>query len=206
MNTTKLKLIVATVALTVSGAVFAGAPWTYVDLGYITADSFEDSTDGVGLRGSFGFADVWHVGATASSVEVQGGKDKPFGFDETGYSLFVGLHPEITDYADLVLDLGYSDAEDDFGSGFEDDVTGVFLRAGPRAMIGEKFELSAYVVSTWGELKERGGTTTVTTDFNDVGLQVGGAYYFTPAWSVGMDLDTSSVFDIVDIYVRWSFQ
>ena len=73
-------------------------------------------------------------------------------------------------------------------------------------MLGEKFEISAYVVSTWGELKERGSSQTVTTDFNDVGLQVGGAFYFTPAWSVGMDLDTSSSFDVVDIYVRWSFQ
>jgi len=206
MNATKLKLIVATVALAFSGAVFAGAPWTYVDLGYITADSFEDRTDGLGLRGSFGFAGMWHVGATISSVEVQGGKSKPFGWDESGYGLFVGLHPAITDYADLVLDLGYNDAEADFGSGFEDDITGVFLRAGPRAMLGEKFEISAYVVSTWGELKERGSSQTVTTDFNDVGLQVGGAFYFTPAWSVGMDLDTSSSFDVVDIYVRWSFQ
>jgi len=215
MNATRLKLVLVTVALVFSGAVFAGAPWTYVDLGYVTADSGDDRTDGLALRGSFGFADIWHVGAALQGIEVAGGKSKPFGADVSGGSIYIGLHPAVTPNTDMVLDLGYEglEVEEEFTSGTQtSDVTSLFLRAGPRALLaGDKLELSAYLVLAAGEEELSGGSAK--NDFTNVGVQVGGQYYFSPAWSVGADAQLnrfdagtgSSGGDFLSIFVRWSF-
>ena len=125
-----LKILIATAALAFAGTAFAGAPWTYVDLGYLTADSGDERTDGLGLRGSFGFAEVWHVGLDLESVEWFGGKSKG-GVDETGYSIFIGAHPALSENVDLVIDLGYASSEFE-RSNTKDDVTALFLR-GARA-------------------------------------------------------------------------
>jgi len=196
----KIRLIVAAAALLATGTAAAGAPWTFVDLGYVTGDSGDDRSMGVALRGSFGFANIWHAGLGVSSFEDNGGKDKPFGSDDTGVNLFVGLHPAVTSNTDLVLDLGYTSVEVDDGS-TKDDINGIYLRGGPRAMLGDKFEISGYLVSTWGQDKTQNGKP----DFTSVGLQVGGAYYFTPAVSLGADADLTDSEDIVNIYFRWSF-
>ena len=201
----KMRCIVAAAALIASGTVAAGAPWTFVDLGYVTGDSGDEKSMGAALRGSLGFAKIWHVGLGVSSFEDDGGKGKgppnnP-GSDNTGVNVFVGLHPALTSNTDLVLDLGYTSVEVDDGS-TKDDINGIYLRAGPRAMIGEKFEISGYLVGTVGQDK----TQTGQPDFTSVGLQVGGAYYFTPAVSLGADGELEGSEDIVNIYVRWSFK
>jgi len=215
MNATRLKLVIATVALAFSGAVFAGAPWTYVDLGYITADSGDDRTDGLSLRGSFGFADIWHAGVALQGIEVAGGKSKPAGGDVSGGNIYIGLHPAVTANTDLVVDLGYEglEVEEEFTSGTQkNDITSLFLRAGPRALLaGEKLELSAYMVLATGEEEVSG--SGAKRDFTNVGLQVGGQYYFSPAWSVGADAQInrfdaasgSSGGDFLNVFVRWSF-
>lgn len=210
-----LKLIVAITALVVSGAAVAGAPWTYVDLGYVTADSGDDRTDGLALRGSFGFADIWHAGVALQGIEVAGGKSKPQGADVSGGNIYIGLHPAVTPNTDLVVDLGYEalEVEEEFSIGtVKNDVTSLFLRAGPRALLaGDKLELSAYMILAAGEEEVSG--SGVKSDFTNVGLQLGGQYYFTPAWSVGADAQLnrfdaasgSSGGDFLSIFVRWSF-
>ena len=85
-----LKLIVAAAALTISGAAVAGPSYTFVDLGYLTGDSGDERTDGFGLRGSFGFANLWHVAAEVSAAEAGGGKSKVGGADISGGNLYVG--------------------------------------------------------------------------------------------------------------------
>lgn len=200
-----LKTIFLMAALIVPGVAFAGAPWSFVDVGYVTGDSGDDRTDGINLRGSFGFAEIWHVGANINSTEFSGGKSKPGGADTTGFNIFVGLNPALTDNTDLVLDLGYEGIEVDFGGpAGENDITSVFLRAGPRALLGEKFELSGYLIVEWGEDE----TGSVDTDFTEVGAQVGGAFYFSPSFSIGADarLNEDKLDDLVNIYLRLSFQ
>jgi hypothetical protein len=196
----KMRCIVAAAALLASGTVAAGAPWTFVDLGYVVGDSGDERSMGVALRGSFGFAEIWHVGLGVSSFEDNGGKDEPAGSDDNGVDIFVGLHPALTSNTDLVLELGYTSVEVDDGS-TKDDINGIYLRAGPRAMLGEKFEIKGYLVNTFGQDK----TQTGQPDFTSVGLLVGGAYYFTPSISLGADADLTDSEDIVNIYVRWSF-
>jgi hypothetical protein len=216
-----LKTIAAAAALAISGAAVAGPSYTFVDLGYLTGDSGNERTDGLGLRGSFGFAGLWHVAGEYSAVEAGGGKGKVTttgnGIDVSGGNIYVGLHPAVTDNTDLVIDLGYDLLEADDGStSGKTDVTSIFLRTGPRALLaGDKLELSAYVSLAVGETdSDRDGKD----DFTNVGLQIGGQYYFTPAISLGVEAqvngarsgpsgNTASLGndDMVRIFGRWSF-
>ena len=195
-----MRSIVAAAALLASGTAAAGAPWTYVDVSLVTGTSGDEKSIGGALRGSFGFADIWHVGLGVSTFENDGGKDKPLGSDDTGYDVYVGLNPALTSNTDIVIDLGYTSVEVDDGS-TKDDINGIYLRAGPRVMLSEKFEISGYLVSTWGQDK----TQTGQPDFTSLGLQVGGGYYFTPAVSLGADGVFTDRDDIFNIYLRWSF-
>jgi hypothetical protein len=213
-----LKTIAAAAALTISGAAIAGPSYTFVDLGYLTGDSGDDRTDGLGLRGSFGFAGLWHVAGEYSALEASGGKGSATGgIDVSGGNIYVGLHPAVTDNTDLIIDLGYDLLEGDDGStSGKTDVTSIFLRTGPRALLaGDKLELSAYVSLAVGEFDP---DTSAKQDFTNVGFQIGGQYYFTPAISLGVEAQvngsrsgpsggSSSLGndDLVRIFGRWSF-
>ena len=63
-----IKLLAATAALTVSSVAVAGPNYTYAQLGYIAIDSQgNEDSGGFELNGSFGFADVFNVGASVSA-------------------------------------------------------------------------------------------------------------------------------------------
>jgi len=211
MKTLKTIFLVALLAL--PGIAFAGAPWTYVDLGLNTADSGDERTSGVGLRGSIG-TNLFHAGLEVESNEWAGGKDKG-GADEMGYALWVGLHPAMTDNVDLVLDLGYAGSEFETVSGsttFKDDVTALFLRAGPRALLaGDKLELYGYLQLAFGDDKFSSSTSQ---DWTGVGYVVGGQFYFSPAWSLGAEAEINGgatpasqivSADQLKVFLRWSF-
>lgn len=205
-----LKFFVAAAALTVSGAAVAGAPWSYIDLGLNTADSGDERTTGLGLRGSFGFANIWHVGLGIEANEWNGGKGKIGGVDETAYDIWVGLHPAVTDNTDLVVDLGYASSEFEL-TGAKDDVTALYLRTGPRALLaGDKLEIYGYLVLAAGDNK----LTNPSTDWTGVGATVGGQFYFTPAFSLGAEADINGAAspatvvtsaDQLKIFLRYSF-
>jgi hypothetical protein len=199
-----IKLVLATAALAVSGAAIAGPSYTYVDAGIIVgnSDSSDQETEGFSLRGSFGFADIFHVGADIASVENNGGKSKS-GSDDTGYALYFGVNPAVTENIDLVARIGYASREQDSGNAPKPEQTGAYLQVGPRGMIGEKVELSAYGVIATGENKKADGSKD---DFRRVGYAVGGQYYFTPAISLGADITvTGSQSNAANLFVRFSF-
>ena len=210
MKTLRTIFLVALLAL--PGIAFAGAPWTYVDLGLNTADSGDERTSGVGLRGSIG-TNLFHAGLEIESNEWAGGKDKG-GADATGYGIWVGLHPAMTDNTDLVLDLGYAGSEFEAVSGsttFKDDVTAFYLRTGPRALLaGDTLELYGYLALAFGDNK----LEDPSQDWTGVGYVVGGQYYFSPAWSLGAEAEinggatpASAIVseDQLKVFVRWSF-
>ena len=193
-------------ALSISGAAIAGPSWTYVDLGAYIGDSSgkDNETEGVALRGSFGFANIWHVQAAVASGESNGGKSNTaVGSDDTAYGIRVGIHPSITDNTDLLLDIGYTEIDEKFGfgAGFTDstDNTDVIdIRTGVRSNIG-KVELRGFV-----SLGAYDGETS-NDEGRDVVYSVGGQYNFSPAWSVGTDVNVADSGDLIDLYVRWSF-
>jgi len=219
-----LKTIFAVAALAVSGAAVAGPSYSFIDLSYLTGDSGDDNTYGLGGRASFGFANLWHVAAEIEKGEASGGKGSATGgADVQGGNIYVGLHPAVTDNTDLVIDLGYEALEAKQATGVNNDgkteVSSIFLRTGPRALLaGDKLELSAYVSYAIGESDSKGQPGGTKEDFSNVGLQIGGQYYFTTAISLGVEAQVNGYRsgpsggtvsggndDLLRIFGRWSF-
>jgi hypothetical protein len=227
-----INLVVATAAIAVSGAAMAGPSYTYADFGYTVSDSFgnNNETEGLALRGSFGFAEVFHVGGGYIDGEVSGGKGSEFDEDTcaaeseleaiktclpgdtSGYNLYFGFNPAMTENMDLVARIGYSDIENKIGaSGIPDFIvedTAVFLEIGPRAMVSEKLEINGAVSLLSGETKlsADGFGDVIKEDFTRVQYRVGGEYYFTPAISLGLDASfANSGGSNANLHVRYSF-
>jgi hypothetical protein len=193
-----IKIIGVVAALTLSGAAVAGPAWTYADLGAFIGDSSgkDEETQGVALRGSFGFADMWHVQAEIASGDLEGGKSDG-GADLTAYGIRGGIHPSITENTDLVLDLGYSNVEAKFNSNTEDTDL-IDIRTGVRSNIGP-VELRAFASLGFFDGDES------NVEGRDISYAVGGQYNFSPAWAVGTDITVSDSDDLIDIFVRWNF-
>ena len=199
------KLLVAAAAMAISTGAIAGPSWTYVDLGAIIADgSNSEDTTGLGLRGSFGFGDLWHIQAEVASFELNGGKGKcdleeqECG-DVTTYVLRGGIHPAVTDDAQFVLDIGYQGGE---VKTRDEDTSGKIkpstydIRGGYRQNIGA-LELRGFI--SYARTDDDAGNK----EWNIIpalGLQ----YNFSDAWSVGIDTEIEDD-NQSDLYVRWSF-
>jgi hypothetical protein len=195
------KIIFAVAALTLSGAAFAGPAWTYVDLGAFIGDSADKDaeTQGAALRGSFGFANIWHVQADFASGDLRGGKSEtPNGADLTAYSIRGGIHPALSDNTDFVLDLGYGNLEEKEASA-KNSADILALRTGVRSNVGP-VELRAFV-----SLEAFDGSDDSDAEGRNISYSVGGQYNFSDAWAVGTDVTVSEQDDLMNIYVRWSF-
>ena len=203
------KVLVTLAALALSTSAIAGPSWTYVDAGLTFADydsDVDEDTVGYGLRGSFGFGELWHVQAGVGSVEVGGGKSKTGGADVTVYNLRGGIHPAVTDNTDFVLDIGYTGGEAKFESGSEKLKPSVYdIRTGLRANVG-KLELRSFVSINTVDADEKTCGSNADQDCKGrvIGYAVGGQYNFSDAWSVGLDHAVAQE-GATDVYVRWSF-
>ncbi|MEE4184613.1 MAG: hypothetical protein V2J12_02465 [Gammaproteobacteria bacterium] len=198
------KIILASAALALSTSAMAGPKWTYADLGYVVGSSVEEDTDGYGIRGSFGFADIWHVRGGYSDFEVQGGDDKG-GLDVDGFNAYVGVNPALTENTDFVFEVGYSD----FDLGQNDSADGISLVVGLRSMFTDNLELNAFVETSSGDIDFGGGSSE---DFTEVRATFGGQYFFTENVGVGVDVSvggnssTAAVLgNSANFYARYSF-
>ena len=145
----KLILIAATMAL--SSAAVAGPAWTYVDAGLVLSDtSGEDTSAGGKFTGSFGF-DIFHANLSyldIADVGVLEGEKVDFQAARIG----LGIHPAITDNTDMVVEIGYTDAEIDIDNVSDDpEPSGVDLQFGVRSMIADNFELNATILFFYGD-------------------------------------------------------
>ena len=182
------KLILALVAFALSGVAVAGPAWTYVDLGYLRADSGDDDADAYALSGSFGMGSLFHVNADW----IDGTDSDNDDFD--GYRIGVGLHPAVTDDTDLVLEIGYATISwDDFSN----DPSWIDLTLGVRSMITDNFELNAAIVTALGD-----DDIGSDDDFTEVGLNVGGQYFFNDNISLNASISQN---EVARFGVRWSF-
>ena len=207
-----IKLLAATAALTVSSVSVAGPNYTYAQLGFYTADSQgKEDTGGFELKGSFGFADLFHVGAAIESGEKDGGKSKYNGdliggneaaADTDGFEIYAGVNPAITDNLDAIVRVGYGEFENKGKRGgfpLEPIVVDakterdfLFLQFGTRALITEKFELNAFATYSAGNIKQkRSGQSAFTgkQDFVQWSYEVGGIYNFTDMFAAGVSLE-----------------
>lgn len=196
------KALIALAAMAVSTGALAGPSWTYVDLGLVVADgSNDEDTTGAALRGSFGFADLWHIQASVAGFEEAGGKSKG-GADITAYELRGGIHPAVTDNADFVLDIGYLGAEEKTEDGGSQKLkpSSYDIRAGYRQDIGN-LELRGFIKYARTDNDAEGeASEKVWNLIPSLGLQ----YNFSDAWSLGADYVIEDD-NLTNIYVRWSF-
>lgn len=193
------KAILALAVMAVSGTAAAGPSWTYVDAGYLRASSGDEDTDGYQVRGSFGFADMWHVQAEYLDGESEGGKSSG-GADVDGYNFVVGAHPAVNDTTDLVFDLSYFDYDADMGMG-ESSIDGYGLGTGLRTMWTDALELNAGIEVLSGDVEGAGDVTEVV-------VSVGGNYAFTDNVVVGVELSNGGLVqegNLANFFARWQF-
>ena len=181
-----IKLLAASAALTVSSVAVAGPNYTYAQLGYIAADSVgNEDSGGFELNGSFGFADIFHVGAGLVAAEIEGGKSKG-GADVDAYQIYVGVNPAVTDNIDAIVRVGFEEAEfKTVGNPRVKEET-LFLSFGTRAMVAENFELNAFATYNAGKAKVTGFESV---DFVEWDYEVAGIYSFTDMFAAGVKLD-----------------
>ena len=185
-----IKLLAATAALTVSSVAVAGPNYTYAQLGYLAIDSVgNEDSGGFELKGSFGFADVFHVGASIAAVELEGGKSKD-GADVDAYDIYFGYNPAITDNIDAVIRVGFEEAEFKTQDNPRVKEEALFLSFGTRAMVAENFELNAFATYSAGKAKVSG---VESEDFVEWDYSVSGIYSFTEMFAVGVKLDIDTI-------------
>lgn len=205
----------ATVALAASGIAAAaeGPAWTYAQIGYLRADNVgDDDTDGFELKGSLGFADMYHVQLEYVDGTIGQGSGVISDSDFDGFRLRAGINPSVSDQTDVILAVQYFDLTvDDIPccAGVDEDIDGYGVGVGVRHMLAEKLELNAMAWWNDGEA-DRSGVSS--TDFSDTVLEVGGRYFFMEHLSAGVTLTTNQTFgtdnsdsDSATFDVRWQF-
>ncbi|HHQ14224.1 MAG TPA: hypothetical protein ENK16_04290, partial [Chromatiales bacterium] len=116
-------------ALAFSGAAVAAGPsWTYLQLGYVQADSVETKqvnpatstdfeTNGLDIVGSLGFMGIGHgrIGyRDIDSKDWTGELGMPGNkLSFSNYELAIGVHPEVTENTDFVAEIQYRDGDGD---------------------------------------------------------------------------------------------
>lgn len=193
------KAMIALAAMAVTGTAVAGPSWTYADFGYNRSTSGSEDTDGYSIRGSLGFADIWHVGASWIDGEVAGGKGSG-GADTDGYELTVGVHPAVSDTTDLVFEISYADADVDTAS-VSGSGDGYALTSGLRSMWTENLEINAAV-----SVVDASVDGCSSCDSTSIVVGAGGQYLFTDNVGVGVDVANGGTGgNTANFYVRWNF-
>jgi hypothetical protein len=196
--------LLSAAALLGSAVAQAELPWTYAEIGYSKADGndfFE--SDAFDLKGSIGFAEMWHASLQYTDGETDG--DFFSGEDFDGYRVVAGAHPQMTPNTQAIVDLAYFDYEYDGGEGSD----GVSLGFGLRHSLTDKLEIMSEIWYTEGNIDDDGSGDF---DYNDTAIEVGGRYNWMPQLSTGLTLGINgggsvglSSDDVLRIDVRWSF-
>lgn len=172
-------------AITVASAVAAlslmapafgdeGFSYSFVELGYTSTeiDDLDVDGDGLGLRGSIEFTDMFHGFASYSDIDLD------FDVSATEMEIGAGLAHGISPNVDFVGTVSYLNLEVDLPAGFGSvDDSAFALGAGLRGRVGEQLELTGGL--KYAEFDEGG---------NDTAFNVGARYYFTKMFALGADI------------------
>jgi len=200
MNLQKITGVLATAAMIASGSALAvdRPDWTYVQASYGIGDSTStggnEDTSQWGIGGSLGFLNMWHVQAAWFDGENEGA-------DADGYSILLGLHPNVGDATDLFFDVffGTTDQDDAPQASVTDELDKWGLNIGVRHMVTERLELNGKVF--YSDVDTPGNTGSSSAD--DVGVEIGGQFNFG-AFSSGISANVTDD-TIIKLNVRWSF-
>lgn len=166
-------------------AAVAGPGYTYVGAGYgvIDPDGGED-LDGFTLEGSVAVHENVHL--LAEYVE---GEDGPIELDRT--RIAAGYNMPLNSATDFVGRLGWSFADIDVGGLGGDSDDGFLAQVGVRSMATQELELNAFL--NYDDLEE------------EVGIELGGVFNFTPNFGVTAGYSWSDVIQTYDVGVRYTF-
>ena len=197
----KILTLAAVAALACSDAAIAGPQWTFANIGLATGDGdAADDTEFFSIGGSLAIADTWHVRGewATGEAESNGGRDVDV------LELGAGLHRNISDSTDVVVDLflGSIDETDGGGGSTDSDYFGYSL--GVRSMLTDEFEFNAAII--YADVDCPAGCGGAIGSAVNVGGEIGGRYLFDEAISVGASFNWNGVQgDLLTLNVRWAF-
>jgi hypothetical protein len=175
-----------------------GMSYSYVDLNWVNLDADSDalgvseSADGLGLSGSIGFGESFFGFVDYRTVE---GDIFGTDFDIEQTSVGLGGHYAISDGADLVGRIGYTQLDASVSGFGSEDVDGFLLSAGVRGQLTESFELEGHVIYT--DLGDDGG--------DDTSLAVDARYFFTGNFALDAGYEAGDDLDIWHVGFRYAF-
>ena len=183
--------------------------WTEVGLGYNRVDAGDESVDAFDIKGSIGFANLFH----AQFSYLDGSEGGSNGIDFDGYEIRAGVHPTVGEKTQAVVDLIYFDysADPDFCPSCDFSEDGWGLGFGIRHQMGDQFEARAQIDYFDGSFDCNGCTSS---DFNNTTYSFGGRYYWMPNLFTGVTITLNGLEglsvadfdgDALRLDVGWSF-
>jgi hypothetical protein len=210
MNT-GIKKIALTGAISLLAGMASADPltWTELGVGYNVADAsdsgFSDSVTAYDIRGGIGFAGIGHAQLTYLDGSADGSEGN-VDFDFDGYEVRAGVHPDVGDKTQAIVEAIYFDYSGDFDT----DEDGWGLGFGIRHQFGDQFEIRAQIDYYEGEYTEG----SFSEDFNNTSYGLSGRYYWMPNFftGVGVTVSGSEAFsigseygDVIRVDAGWSF-
>lgn len=188
MNRSSLSAIALSMALGfVPGMASAKMNYSFIEGGYVnteidTGPSDVDG-DGIGIAGSWGFAEQFHAFGSYTT------QDFDFGIDLDLLRLGAGFNIELSPMIDFVATAAYVDASIDGGG----DENGYELGAGVRSQLGERFQLDGGVAYT-----DYGSS-------DDTSLRIDARYFVMETLALGAGAEFGDDVTTWKVGVRWEF-
>jgi hypothetical protein len=171
----KISILLATLLCLPGLASAADFKYTFLEGGYVSTEldvgPVDVDGDGLGVRGSFEFAEEWYAFAGLADLEFD------FGVDGTQLEFGAGWHNPINQDVDLIAEVGYVSVDLDSGFGSADD-DGFGVGVGVRAQAWEQVQLEA-------------GIAYVNLEDSDTSVNFAGRYNLTQTLALALGLSLS---------------
>jgi len=157
--------------------------WLSFGYGQTEFDDIDVDGDGFGIGGSFAIANNFHVFAAYEQADFD------FDVEGTQWNAGFGYNTPLSDVVDFVAQLSYEYVEVEVPGFPSIDDNGFGLGVGLRWWATSKFEVDAGI--KYVDLSDSG---------DDTGFGVGGHYYFTPSFALGLNgswADDTSTYSLV---------
>lgn len=188
---------------------FAGvaiaAPTTFAEFAYITGgengENGDGSEDGFEVAGAYKLNDTWYVGGALGSYD-RDDPDRQNDYLNIALGAVIGLTPK----TDFIGEVGLWFGDQDNPSPQSDsDPRALELKTGVNHAVTDKFSLGGTISLVAGDTDQPGDD-----DLRNFVWSAGGAYAFTPNFSVSLKLVEGSngvngQSDVVRLGARWTF-
>lgn len=201
-----MNLVIMIVGIALSGIAYAG-PSTYVEGGIIiggeNGQNGNDEQDGLEAAGSYALNELWYAGGALGQYTVDTGNGD---IDHTYLNLNAGRFFGMTERTDLFVEGGLWLGEKDNPNSATNDPRAIEGKVGINGRITDALSLFGTISLTAGDLD-----TPNNEDLRDFIWSAGGAYTFTPTFSINLKVVEGSngvngQSDVARIGFRWTFK